>query len=30
MDFADATLVTMAHDLGVQDILTFDERHFGT
>lgn len=30
MDFADATLVTIAHDLGVQDIVTFDERHFGT
>ena len=28
MDFADATLVTIAHDLGLQDILTFDERHF--
>ena len=28
MDFADATLVTIAHDLGVQDIVTFDERHF--
>lgn len=29
MDFADATLVTIAHDLGVQDIVTFDERRFG-
>jgi hypothetical protein len=28
MDFADATLVTIAQDLDVQDILTFDERHF--
>lgn len=30
MDFADATLVTIAHDLGVQDVVTFDARHFAT
>jgi predicted nucleic acid-binding protein len=29
MDFADATLVTLAHDLDVQDIVTFDAGHFG-
>lgn len=30
MDSAGAALVTMAHDLGDQDILTFDERQFRT
>jgi predicted nucleic acid-binding protein len=28
MDFADATLVTLAHDLEVQEIVTFDAGHF--
>jgi len=28
MDFADATLVTIAHDLDVHDIVTFDTGHF--
>jgi predicted nucleic acid-binding protein len=28
MDFADATLVTLAHDLDVQEIVTFDTGHF--
>ena len=30
MDFADATLVVMAEDAGVADILTLDERGFRT
>jgi hypothetical protein len=29
MDFADATLVALADDLDVQDIVTFDGDHFG-
>jgi predicted nucleic acid-binding protein len=29
MDFADATLVTLAYDLDIQDIITFDAGHFG-
>jgi uncharacterized protein len=28
MDYADATLVTLAEDIGVYDILTFDRRGF--
>ena len=29
MDFADATLVSLAHDLSINDIVTFDRKHFG-
>jgi predicted nucleic acid-binding protein len=29
MDFADATLVVLAGDLGVNRIFTFDRKHFG-
>ena len=29
MDFADATLVSLAHDLAVDHIVTFDKKHFG-
>jgi len=29
MDFADATLVGIAQDLGIYDAVTFDKRHFG-
>ena len=29
MDYADATLVVLAEDLGVSDILTLDRRDFG-
>jgi len=29
MDFADATLVSIAQDLGIYDIATFDRKHFG-
>ena len=29
MDFADATLVALADDLGVNHIVTFDKKHFG-
>jgi len=28
MDFADATLVSLAHDLSINDIVTFDHKHF--
>jgi len=30
MDFADATLVLLAEELGVMDILTLDRRGFST
>lgn len=30
MDFADATLVVLAHDLGIDQVVTFDRRHFST
>lgn len=30
MDFADATLVALAHDLGIGQIVTFDRKHFST
>lgn len=30
MDFADATLVVLAKDLGIDHILTFDRKHFDT
>jgi uncharacterized protein len=30
MDYADATLVLLAHDIGVLDILTLDRRGFST
>jgi len=29
MDFADATLVGIAQDLGIHEAITFDKRHFG-
>jgi predicted nucleic acid-binding protein len=29
MDFADATLVSLAHDLANDHIVTFDRKHFG-
>ena len=28
MDFADATIVTLAHDLAINHIVTFDKKHF--
>jgi len=28
MDFADSTLVCLAHDLDIENILTFDRKHF--
>ena len=28
MDFADATLVSLAHDLSINNIATFDHKHF--
>lgn len=28
MDFADATLVVLAHDLGTDQVVTFDRKHF--
>ena len=28
MDFADATLVSLAHDLGIDHVVTFDKKHF--
>lgn len=30
MDFADATLVVLANDLGIDHIVTFDRKDFGT
>jgi predicted nucleic acid-binding protein len=30
MDFADATLVQLPHEIGVGDILTLDRRGFST
>ena len=30
MDFADATLVSAAYDLMINNILTFDKKHFST
>ena len=30
MDFADATLVLLAHDLGIDQVVTFDRKHFST
>jgi predicted nucleic acid-binding protein len=30
MDFADASLVVLAHDLGIDQVLTFDRKHFST
>ncbi len=30
MDFADATLVVLAHDLGIDQVVTFDRKHFST
>ena len=30
MDFADATLVSVANDLKINNILTFDSKHFST
>ncbi len=29
MDFADATLVSIAHDLDIQHAVTFDKKSFG-
>jgi uncharacterized protein len=29
MDYADATLVSLAHDLSINNIVTFDRKHFG-
>ena len=29
MDFADATLVSLAHDLSIDNIVTFDKKDFG-
>ncbi|MDY7033145.1 MAG: PIN domain-containing protein [Thermodesulfobacteriota bacterium] len=28
MDFADATIVALAHDLAINRIVTFDKKHF--
>jgi predicted nucleic acid-binding protein len=28
MDFADATLVCLAHDLAIRHVVTFDQKHF--
>lgn len=30
MDFADATLVVLAHELGIGEVVTFDRKHFST
>ncbi len=30
MDFADGSLVCIAQDLGIYDVVTFDKRHFGS
>jgi predicted nucleic acid-binding protein len=29
MDYADATIVSLANDLGIKDIVTFDQKDFG-